>query len=150
VNLKNYTSTVSIDRSVTMIEHCLVSAGAQHIAKSYNEKKDLARIIFQMEVAPGQPRMFKLPVRWDKVFKKMWRDVLKPHKGTEDRVRDQAQRTAWKLLYDMVAVQVSNILIEQQDAAEAFLPYLYNGKTDRTLYEAAKENGFKALLTDGK
>lgn len=150
MKIKNYTSSVSVDRSVLTIEHCLVSAGASHISKLYDKHQNLLGIVFQLDVAPGQPAMFKLPARWEKVYAKMWKEVLRPRKETADKVRDQAQRTAWKLLCDQVQVQVSNILIEQQDAVEAFMSYLYDGKRDLTLYEISKGDGFTKLLPAAK
>lgn len=53
-------------------------------------------------------------------------------------------------MYDKVQVDVSLIKIGQVEAMEAFLPYLYDGKRDRTLYQIAKENGFAKLLPEHK
>lgn len=149
MNLKNYTSTVSVDRSITLIEHALVSIGATHIAKAYDLKGHATAMIFQMGTGNnGDPHMtFKLPARWEKVFDKMWKQVLRPRKETEARIKDQSMRTAWKLLYDQVAVQAANVQLDQQDAVEAFFPYLYDGKRDKTIYEIAKGNGFKQLTS---
>jgi len=144
MNIRNYTSEVSVDKSISLIEHCLVSAGATHIAKAYDQEGHSKAMLFQLVVA-DQHMTFKLPARWEKVFDKMWRQVLRPRKGTREKMMEQAQRTAWKLLYDQISVQTSNILIEQQDAVEAFFPYLYDGKRDKTVYEIAKGNGFKQL-----
>jgi hypothetical protein len=149
MNIKNYTSSVSVDRSVSDIEHCLVAAGASHIAKAYDQSGNVQALIFQMPNEKGEHLTFKLPARWQKVFDKMWKQVRRPRKETHDRVMEQAKKTAWKLLYDQVAVQTSNILIEQQDSIEAFFPYLYDGRRDKTIYEIAKGNGFKQL-TMGK
>ena len=147
MNIKNYTSNVSVDRSVSDIEHCLVSAGASHIAKAYDTEGHVQALIFQMPNGKGEQLTFKLPARWQKVFEKMWKQVRRPRKETHDRVFEQAQKTAWKLLYDQVAVQTSNILIDQQDSIEAFFPYLYDGRRDKTIYELAKDTGFKQLTT---
>lgn len=147
MSIRNATSVVSMDRSVMLIERCLVQAGATNIAKMYNQNQELLGLVFQLNVG-GVPLTFKLPARWEKVFAKMWKEVRKPQRGTEERVREQALRTAWKLLYDQVSVQVANVLIEQQDATEAFFPYLYDGKRDATIYEIARERGFKAMIPE--
>ena len=64
MNLKNYTSTVQADRSVSLIEHELVCAGAQHISKWYDpEAKTLEGIMFQMS-ANERNLVFRLPSRW--------------------------------------------------------------------------------------
>jgi hypothetical protein len=135
---------VPVERSVSLIEKNLVAVGASHIAKMYDPKGILIGVIFQITIN-DMPLSFRLPSRWEKVFDKMWRQVRKPRPESEKRIREQAQRTAWKLLYDQIAVQASNILIDQQDVAEAFFPYLYDGKRNATIYELAKANSFKQL-----
>ncbi len=147
MSIRNATSVVSMDRSVMLIERCLVQAGATNIAKMYSPQQELLGLVFQLNVN-GVPLVFKLPARWEKVFAKMWKEIRKPQRGTEERVREQALRTAWKLLYDQVSVQVANVLIEQQDAAEAFFPYLYDGKRDATIYELARDRNFKAMIPE--
>ena len=44
MNLKNYTSSVSVVNSINKIEHRLVSAGATHIAKVYDDEKSAESI----------------------------------------------------------------------------------------------------------
>lgn len=146
MSIKNYTSQVGAERSITLIEHCLVSAGASHIAKSYDIGHECpSAVIFQMKVENGMFLTFKLPARVGKVYDKLYKAVRRPRAGTKKTVMEQATRTAWKLVYDQVAVLTANILIDQQDPAEAFFPYLYDGRQDKTIYELARDNNFKAL-----
>jgi hypothetical protein len=135
MNLRNYTSSVTVERSVQLIEHCLVQAGADHISKFYDTD------------TPGRFAAFKLPARWANVYKQMMKGVKRPRPNTESLVKAQAQRTAWKLLYDQVSVLVSNVLIDQLSAVEAFMPYLFDG--EKTLYENARDRQFKGLLGPG-
>lgn len=144
MNLKNYTSSVPTERSVSMIEHCLVRAGAQHIAKTFDEKGNLGGIIFQIPVNTF-PVTFRLPARWESCFKVMWDEVRKPRKGTEEKIRDQAQRTAWKLLSEWVEIQLSMIKLDQAEVIEVFLPYAYDVNKNQTYFEKLKGNGFKQL-----
>lgn len=131
--------------SIAKIEELLSKAGALHIGKSYDAKtRELTGILFQVVVA-DRPLTFKLPAKVDQVEKMMMSNILKPRPGTRQRVREQANRTAWKLLYDWVFVQVSLIKLEQAELTEVFLPYLYNGATDQTYYAMLKEGGFKQL-----
>jgi len=145
MNLKNYTSSVPVDRSVMLIEHELVRAGATHIAKTYGKEKTLEGIIFQIMGPNGVPLTFQLPSKWDKVLELMTREIRRPRPGTEQRTIDQAQRTAWKILYDWVQIQISMIEIGKADAIEMFLPYLYDVTTDQTFYQRMRETNFKQL-----
>ena len=144
MKLRNYTSNVAIDRSLAAIEKLLVDAGATHFSKFYDDNKELVGVLFQLPVN-GIPQTFQLPAKPKAAEKKMLADIKKPHRGTVARVREQAARTAWKLLHDWVHVQVSMILMEQADAIQVFLPYHFDMQRQQTFFEKIKDNGFKQL-----
>jgi len=144
MKLRNYTSTVPVARSVSDIEELLVKAGATTVSKFYDDNKRLAGFLFQMLVNL-QPLTFKLPSNPDAVTKVMMAEIKKAHKGTKQRVMDQAERTAWRLLHDWVHVQVSMILLEQAKAIQIFLPYVWDQGTNKTLFEHYESNNFKQL-----
>lgn len=143
MNLKNYTSTVSPAQSVSRIEKCLVEIGATNISKSYNNG-DLTGIIFQIQ-DEAYPCVFKLPANVKAVEEQFLAQVKRPRKGTLAQVKQQAERTAWKLLLDWVEVQMSLVLISRRKVIEVFLPYVYNFQTDQTFYERLEQGGFKQL-----
>lgn len=143
MSVKNYTSSVSVDRSVSLIEKALVQGGATHIAKIYEDGK-LAGLTFQLSLN-SHPMIFRLPANVKKVQKLFMNQVKRPRAQTEKRTWEQAERTAWKLLHDWVDVQVSLIKIEQVEFMQVFLPYVYDPIRDQTFYERLKESGFKAL-----
>ena len=144
MNIRNYTSSVPVDQSVSLIEHELVRAGATHIAKTYDPDQNLEGIVFQI-TANGMPLTFRLPAKWKQCQKMMLAEVRKPRAGTEERINDQALRTAWKILYDWASVQVSLIKLEQAEVIEVFLPYVYDHAKDQTLFDKLKAGGFKQL-----
>jgi hypothetical protein len=144
MNLKNYTSSVPVDRSVSLIEHDLVRAGAIHISKTYDDKQNLEGITFQI-IVNNLSLIFRLPAKWKQCYKVMMEEVRKPRPGTEERIKEQSQRTAWKILYDWVSIQVTMIKLEQADIVEVFLPYVYDMAKDQTLFEKLKASNFKML-----
>lgn len=144
MKLKNYTSTTSVERSLEAIDTLLVQAGASHIARSYHDGK-IGAILFQLNVN-GQPFSFRLPSNPEAVFRVLMADIRKPQRGTEERVREQANRTSWAITREWVHVQLSMIQMQQAEALEVFLPYLYDGKNDSTFYSKLKEAGFKQLV----
>jgi len=144
MNLKNYTSTVPVINSVNRIEYRLVQAGATHIAKSYENEKPTG-IIFQL-ILNEAPITFKLPAKIEKVIKYMRDQRSKPPtKQQLETLAMQAERTAWKILSDWVDIQVSLIQLEQAEASEVFFPYLYDGKTNETLFEKVKSGSLNLL-----
>lgn len=144
INLKNYTSGVPPTRSVSQIEQTLVSIGAKHIAKTYDDNSNLSGITFQI-TQDNRPMIFKLPANVELIEKMMLDEVKRPRRGTIEKTKDQAQRTAWKLLLDWVEVQASMIIIGRREAMEVFLPYAYDPQRDQTFFERLQETKFKML-----
>ena len=145
MNLKNYTSTVSPMQSVARIEKCLVAIGASNISKTY-DNGDLIGIVFQIQ-DDAYPCVFKLPANVKAVEEQFMAQVKRPRKGTLAMVKQQAERTAWKLLLDWVEVQMSLVQISRRKVIEVFLPYVYNFNTDQTFYERLEAGGFKQLAS---
>lgn len=145
--LKNYTSGVPVDRTISRIEALLVEAGASNITKDYKDNK-LDAVCF-MVVMPdsGNKVSVRLPAKVEAVYMTMKDAVKRPRKGTLDKLHEQAARTAWKLMQDWVEVQLSLIQMHQVEFLQVFLPYVWTGKT--TFYDLLKGQNFK-MLTDGK
>lgn len=145
-NLKNYTSTVAAEKSISMIEQLLVKAGASHISKSYDAGRAIG-MMFQIEVK-GQPITFAIPARIERVEEIFMRGLRQPTPRNKAARKEQAQRTAWKLLWDWVAVQVSLITLDQADAVEVFLPYLWHPGKGQTMYAMLKEQDFNLRMLE--
>jgi len=143
VYLKNYTSNVPVTTSINRIEHRLSTVGASPISKMYQEKHPVG-MIFQLKIN-DMPMTFKLPAKIDAVFNVFWKEIRRPRPGTETNIRNQAERTAWKILSEWIDIQVSLIQLEQADAVEVFLSYSYDPKADKTLFEKVKEGSLKLL-----
>jgi hypothetical protein len=143
MNIRNYTSNIDSAKSISLIEKSLVEVGAIKISKDYKDGK-ISGILFQI-IINQQPLIFKLPSRSETIYKLFSEQIKKPRKHTLDTIRDQSERTAWKLLYEWVQIQISMIRLEQIEILEVFLPYVYNIQTEKTLFEKIKESNFKLL-----
>lgn len=143
MNVKNYTSSVPVIRSINHIEDKLIAVGATHIAKSYKEGKPDG-ILFQIE-KNNKPISFKLPAKLDQVKEHFLKRYSKKRltKTQYENITLQAERTAWKILSDLVDIRISYVMIEGADFVEMFLPDAFDGKY--TFYEKLKGSGFKEL-----
>lgn len=149
MNLRNYTSSVPAGESIRRIEELLVEAGASHIAKTY-EDQIVTGVMFQIEVN-GTPLTFRLPAKVRPIQEAMRKGIRSPRPSTEARVMAQAERTAWKLVYEWVAIQLSMIRLEQAEITEIFLPYLWNPVSNTTVFAVLKEAQFNVkTLTQGE
>lgn len=142
MNIKNYTSGVSVSSTVARIEQLLAEAGASSVSKDY-EAGILMALSFRIPTPTGRSMTIRLPAKVDAVFDTMKKDIVRPHKHTMDRLREQAGRTAWKLMQDWVAVQISLIQMQQADVVEVFLPYIWDG--EHSFYHLLRQGGFKQL-----
>jgi hypothetical protein len=146
MNLKNYTSNVSVDRTVARIENVLARAAVKGIQKEYDGFGGLTALQFMVELGPQKrPVSIRLPVNVDAVYKCMAAEVKRPHKGTMDRIKEQAGRTAWKLMQDWVEVQISLIIMQQAEWLQVFLPYIWDRDSQQDFFHMLKAKQFKAL-----
>ena len=144
--IKNYTSTVPVEKTILRIELALVTGGAVGIMKDYKDG-ELEAISFSIP-SPGKRLVdIKLPANVNAVYEVFMSSMKRPRAETEKRLRAQAARTAWKLIQDWVEVQMAMIKMRQAELIQVFLPYVWDGK--KTFYGALKEGGFK-LLIQGK
>lgn len=91
VNIKNYTSTVNADRSVSKIEASLVDLGAERIHKGY-KNGNLESISFSIQVGENVIP-FQLPAQVETIEKLFL--ASRKQRLTEVQkkaIRDQAQR----------------------------------------------------------
>ncbi|PKN36718.1 MAG: hypothetical protein CVU62_13370 [Deltaproteobacteria bacterium HGW-Deltaproteobacteria-2] len=142
--IKNYTSGVPVSRSVQHIEDCLIRHGAKNIMKMYDADKKLESLCFIMPVE-GKDIPFKLPAAVDRVEKVLRASVRRPKAGTTERIKEQAERTAWKLQSDWVDIQMSLIELNQVEIMQVFLAYVYFPAQKQTYFDVIKNSGFKML-----
>src|SRR4051812_19614331 len=113
MNLKNYTSGVSPQISMANIEAKLIEIGASNISKKYEDKicRGITFLIYDETLLQTIP--FNIKAEVDECFKIFWKDVKRPKADTKERILDQANRTAWKILSDWTEIQCSMILLGQ-------------------------------------
>ena len=113
-------------------------------------KDNALEAICFMVVMPdtGKRIAVRLPANVDTVYETMRSRVKRPRSGTAGKLREQAARTAWKLMQDWVEIQLSLIQMRQAEFLQVFLPYVWDGR--ETFYSQLKGQGFKLLTGGGK
>ena len=144
-DIRNYTSEAPVSKSVQFIEERLAEAGALSVLEIYEEGQ-LVGIAFVMRV--GEQEMpFRLPAKVDRIYDVLQKAVKRARRdgSTHKKKKEQAVRTAWKLLADWVDVQITLIQLDQAELLEVFLPYVYDYKKKETFFQRLAKNNFKAL-----
>lgn len=144
-NLKNYTTSISIEKTIGEIESILAKHGVTTIYKVYDEKGIISGLAFKI-FTNDQELGFKLPMDAQKiliVFKNAVRQGKLQRKYADNL--DQARRTGWRIIKDWVDSQMALQEINLAKLEEIFLPYLYDQKNDETLFQKLEKKGFKML-----
>ncbi len=148
INIKNYTSIVSKEKSIANIEKLLVQAGANHISKIY-ENNEIKGLFFQL-IIDNNPFTFRLPSQSENIYIMLKNNIKKPRKNTFKNINEQSERIAWKILKEWIHIQLSFIKLKQIEPLQAFLSYLYDFNKQLTFYDTLKQNNFKFLLNSRK
>lgn len=145
MNIKNYTSTVDASRSMGKIEELLVEIGATNINKQYADKicTGITFLLFDQQLQQTLP--FHLKAQCEECFAILWKDVKRPRPDTKVLLRQQANKTAWKILSDWTEIQCSMILLGQAKPLQMFLPFMYDMKTSETLFDKISSGKMKLL-----
>jgi len=149
MNLKNYTSSVPANRSIQLIEELLINEGATNINKTIGEDKEINGVTFDIPIK-DKTFVFKLPSKVDLVYERLRKAIRRPTPVALENCKAQAKRTAWKILYDWVQIQVSMIQINQVEILEVFLPYMYSRLDNKTYFETLRDNNYNSLQLDYK
>lgn len=159
--LKNYTSDAPAHITISRIEQLLIKVGCSAIAKSYSVNGEMTAVIFELQTETLKaPIRVRMPADVTAAQNALFLDYADGAKLSSDgnkvddwnsrknktkaSFREQAERTAWKLVQDWIEVQISMIQLKQADPMQVFLPYAWDGK--QTFYDRIKGGGFVALM----
>jgi len=152
--IKNRTSVVPATKSTLHIEQKLVENGATQVLKEYDSFGKVSAFSFTIQPHTGggdsATLNFRLPVNVDaceKVLLANGPGVRTP--SALKKLPAQAERTAWKILSDWVDVQMALIELKQASVTQVFFPYIISDHSGKTLFDVAKESGFKKMLPSG-
>ena len=141
MSLLNYTTGISVNKTLAEITNELVTHGATAVMTEYDDQGYIIALNFKVLVN-GQSVAFRLPSDWRPVLKILESDK-KVAKGR--KTQDQALRVAWRIILAWVKAQMAIIETNMVTTDQVFLPYAItnNGKT---VYEEVQN---KRLLLGG-
>lgn len=144
-----YMETTSVPAEKTAQEVCfvLVRAGATNINQQYENQK-LIGLRWTMKIR-GNEVLFEMPARVDPLYNIMEKRVSPRTAWKVDRakLRNQAERVAWRQLLRWVQAQLAMIETGMVEPGEVFAPYI--SLAHGTLYQCLVEGKIKGLLAAG-
>jgi hypothetical protein len=137
--LKNFSTTISVDKTVMEIERMLAKFGAKSTMKEYDANQQIVGLAFVVDTPNGEIPI-KLPAKIDRI-KEVFKVQVSQKKLTQRYwsgtwADEQAARTAWRTIKDWVDAQLALISIDMVKVEEIFLPYAYSARLKQTLFEA--------------
>lgn len=127
--LKNYTTSIEVNKTVGEIQEMLAAHGAQCIMIEYNTEKRANRIKFILETLTG-PQGVILPADPERTLSVLRREnIAEKYKSIE-----QAERVSWRILKDWLSAQLALLKTEMVTVDRILLPYFCD-QAGTTIYE---------------
>lgn len=146
MGIKNWSTKIPIEKTIMEIESILSKHGATHIFKMYDSKGSPTALAFKTMYKDNEIS-FKLPMELDKikiVFKNQASKGNLPKRLWDNE--EQCKRTGWRIIKDWIDSQMALIEINVVRFEEIFLPYMYDSKTNETLFEKLDKKNFNLQL----
>jgi hypothetical protein len=128
--LLNYTTTMTVERTVAKIQTQLVKAGARGVASAYSDDGHLIGMSFVVR-APYGEQTYSLPANIERVRAVLLRQKVQPRYSTVEH----AARVAWKILHDWMSAQLALIETETVGLDQVMLPYAHTDEQGTTVYD---------------
>lgn len=137
------TTKISVEKTVSEIQLLLVASGATGVmieSKGGQIEAVFFRVTFLDRDIP-----FRLPCRWEPIYKRLGSRLKKIRQGKEEEMKEQAKRVAWRQILRWVEAQLALVETDMVKVQEVFLPYVQSGIAGQTLYEQIENKQFSMI-----
>lgn len=158
MGILNYTTKIKIEVTIAEIEKMLASSGATKILKEFDIDGNTESLTFVID-KEGKQIPFKLPMNADAVLQVLQNQSGEYRKSGYRQVRivpqsmvnaEQAKRVGWRIIKDWLEAQLALYFLQMVKIEEIFLPYMYDEKSQKTMFELLEERGFNMQLEHSK
>ncbi|MGC4106063.1 MAG: hypothetical protein QM753_06870 [Thermomicrobiales bacterium] len=144
----NYTTQITVAKTIGEVQGMLMEHGADRIMLEYSDKQPVG-ITFQIDTDTG-PALYSLPVDVAAMHQLLVRQSrqgrLKGISRTAAESMEQAARVAWRVIKDWLEAQLALIETRMVALDQVMLPYLRVGEL--TIYEQYRAQ--RALTAGGE
>jgi len=153
MSLKNYSTSISTEKTVLEIENILSTHGASAILKQYDGVGNITELNFMIDTEFGKIP-FKLPMDAQKVLQILKREkIMGKASGlskAESEDISRARMVGWRIIKDWIDSQLALVEVNLVKVEQVFLPYAYDPVKNQTLYEVIRERKFAGMLMEPK
>lgn len=154
MGILNYTTQIQVEKTIAEIEKMLAESGAEKIIKEYDGEGGINSISFMISTEKGR-LSFKMPMNVKAVMQVINNQTGEYIGGYNKRRvipikfhndMDQARRVGWRIIKDWLEAQLALFFLQMVKIEEIFLPYMYNEKTNETMFQMLEKKGFANLV----
>lgn len=139
--IKNYSTTVTANRSIEEIQSSLVAHGASAVALDFERGTGrIAALKFKMHLGDTELG-FEMPVDW-----RRFQAVLKQQKVARWEDEDYCYRVAWRNVRDWLLSQMAFHETRMVELVQVFLPYAITDN-GTTMFDRLASGNLKLLGT---
>lgn len=143
--IKNYSTSVNVNKSVSTIMKKLVDAGARSVSVEYGKDGVAEGMTFELEIVPRVWRSIAMPVRIEGVHMALTRQKVEPR----FRSMKHSASVAWKIADDWLSAQLALIEAQMTTLPEVMFPYLVIGEAEfghrQTAYQGYVQSTVREL-----
>lgn len=119
--LRNYTSEVMAEKSITLIERMIAEFGASNVSKDYDAHGLCVRMTFDIvDPESAMPLHIVLDANEEAVYKALRRPGFQTDRQLQ-ATKQQARRTAWKNMLELLSIQLTMLKLKQRSILQSFL-----------------------------
>ena len=118
--IKNYTTSIPAERTVTEVQKMLARRGSQRMEIGWNAAGYPVALSFTIVHEDRGEWYYRLPVRWEGVLATLRADGVAKKYVTDEH----ALRVAWRIVRDWLDAQLALIDAGAAEIGEVMLPYL--------------------------
>ena len=143
--IQNYTTTISVEKTIAEIQKRIGEFGIRGFMTDYNDDGSVKGIGFRLSVPNVGMMSFYIEPELRGVY-----NCLKGNTSIvrKQRTMDQAARTAWRIEKDSIFATLAKVEAETASILTAFLPYAQT-QTGETLAAVVGSGEFQKQLTGG-
>jgi len=149
--VKNIHTRIAPEKTITEIIKLLTQFGAKKILQDLDNSGNIVGVSFLIELQE-KAIPIRLPMKVDKA-RAIIEQAVEERKLTkkflyEPERTEQALRVGWRIIKDWVHSQLSLVQMNYAEPIEIFLSYVYDIKTEKTVYEQMLEGKLKTLALE--
>jgi hypothetical protein len=148
--LKNYTTEIPAQKTISEIEDILVEQGATDIWKQYDSTGKVISLNFAVKTDFGKmPFKFSIdPQAISRVLSDQANRGLRGISRKQALDIDHARNVGWRIVKNWIEAQMAMVSLKQRKLEQIFLADAYDMKTEKTLFQILQDKKFPGLLME--